>query len=376
MKLLDPLAADPSEWPAGSEKVRAYAEAFARLGSDQLIANLQTRVRVLVVADQALPVTINETEYENTYVCSPYTAYASYAKEELRLIRSAPARWALGGLADVTGRWLKSARVNQMVQVNNWMLSTNLFPGDVALPFDEIATFLTARYPDHYLCLRSLNAWTNHEAMRRLRGARYKLIASRQVYCYDDVEKTWGVTSNARHDRRLLARTPYHVVSDEALSDADYDRMAELYRLLYIDKYSHYNPVFTARYLRLCRECGAMIFFGLRGSDGTLAGALGLFVVDGVVTAPVVGYDTSADRRVGLYRLLMTLVFEYAGRNNYRINLSSGASGFKRLRGGRGVIEYSAIYDRHLSRARRTMVSGLGVVVNGLGVPLMRTLKL
>ena len=108
MKLLDPLAADPSEWPVGSERVRAYAEAFARLGSDQLISNLQTRVRVLVVADHALPVTINETEYENTYVCSPYTAYASYAKEELRLIRHAPARWALGGLADITGRRLKS----------------------------------------------------------------------------------------------------------------------------------------------------------------------------------------------------------------------------------------------------------------------------
>jgi hypothetical protein len=114
----------------------------------------------------------------------------------------------------------------------------------------------------------------------------------------------------------------------------------------------------------------------MRGGHGVLDGVLGLFIVDGVVTAPIVGYETKRDRRLGLYRLLMTLVFEFALKESHRINLSSGAAEFKRLRGGQPVIEYSAMFDRHLSPVRRGAVSALAAVVNGLGVPLMRRLKL
>jgi hypothetical protein len=212
--------------------------------------------------------------------------------------------------------------------------------------------------------------------MKAFKAARYKLVASRQVYCYDRLAEVWGRTHNASEDRRLRARSEYRVVPGEDLGEADYPRMAELYRLLYLEKYSQLNPVFTARYLRLCHQSGVMRFFGLRGPGGILDGVLGLFIVDGVVTAPVVGYDTARDRRLGLYRLLMTLVFEFAAKEGQRINLSSGAAEFKRLRGGQPFIEYSAIYDRHLSWGRRGAVSALAAVVNGLGVPLMRKLKL
>ena len=119
-----------------------------------------------------------------------------------------------------------------------------------------------------------------------------------------------------------------------------------------------------------------MTFFGLRAPSGVLDGILGLFAIDGIVTAPIVGYDTSLDSRFGLYRLLMTLTFQFAMQSGLRLNLSSGAAHFKRLRGGRPQIEYSAIYDRHLSVSRRLSVSALAATVNGLGVPLMRKFQL
>ena len=376
MKLLDPLAMTDGDWPAGSERLRTYAEAFAREGAEPFIANLRTTVRILCEHDWALPVTINDADYDNTYVCSPYTAYGPYAKEELRLIDSAVARGTLGVVANAAGAMLKAARINRIVHVNNWMLSTNLYPEKAELPVATIAVFLAEQFPDHFICFRSLNAWSNAELMAHCRAAGGRLLASRQVYCYERLAETWAVTPNAHEDRRLLARTAYRVVPEDELGEADYERMAELYRLLYIEKYSQHNPVFTPRYLQLCHRSGVMRFFGLRGADGVLDGVLGLFIVDGIVTAPIVGYDTSRDRKLGLYRLLMTLVYEFALKDGHRVNLSSGAAEFKRLRGGRPEIEYSAIFDRHLSPGRRGAVRALAAVVNGLGVPLMRRLKL
>ena len=376
VRLLDPAAMSPADWPAGSEMLRAYAGGFAERGATRLVANLRTELRVLHTGDAVLPVTINDSDYDNTYVCSPYTAYATYAKEETSLLHD---RWwcpALAVLADSAGAILKRARINRMVQVNNWMLSTNLFRRDATWNLDAITAVLREKFPDHFICFRSLNAWSDAALLQRFRASGYKLVASRPVYVFEDFARTWLRTHNAKLDRRALARTEFRVIAHDELGEADYERMAELYRQLYIEKYSRLNPQFTADYLRLCHRARAMTFFGLRATSGTLDGVLGLFAIDGIVTAPIVGYDTSRDARCGLYRLLMTLTFDFAMQRGLRLNLSSGAAHFKRLRGGRPQIEYSAIYDRHLSVSRRLSVSALAATVNGLGVPLMRKFQL
>jgi hypothetical protein len=74
--------------------------------------------------------------------------------------------------------------------------------------------------------------------------------------------------------------------------------------------------------------------------------------------------------------MLMLLPFSVALEQGQDVNLSAGAASFKRLRGGRPVIEYSAVYDRHLSPGRRLAVTALASLVNGLGIPMMRRLQL
>ena len=196
------------------------------------------------------------------------------------------------------------------------------------------------------------------------------------MYIYECPRRTWLPHSNAKHDLRLLRHSRYRVERGDDFAAADFDRAAELYAMLYLHKYSQHNPAFTAEFLRLCHRSGVMRFLGLRNPSGVLDGVLGMFCLDGTITAPVVGYDTALDRRLGLYRMLMTLVFETAVQENLDINLSSGAASFKRLRGGRPYIEYSAIYDRHLPAARRLVLGALAAPVNGIGVPLMRRLQL
>ncbi|HXR93366.1 MAG TPA: hypothetical protein VN750_24120, partial [Steroidobacteraceae bacterium] len=78
----------------------------------------------------------------------------------------------------------------------------------------------------------------------------------------------------------------------------------------------------------------------------------------------------------GLYRLLMATVYEQAAVRSSRINLSAGAAQFKRLRGGVGTIEYSAVYTRHLPANRRRAVGLLGMLARRIGEPCMRRFKL
>ena len=87
-------------------------------------------------------------------------------------------------------------------------------------------------------------------------------------------------------------------------------------------------------------------------------------------------YNTSLPQRLGLYRLLMATVYERAARLRQRINLSAGAARFKRLRGGIGTMEYSAVYVRHLPKNRRRAVAVLGALTRRIGEPIMRRFEL
>src|SRR5262245_24724883 len=88
--LFDPLEGPPGGWRAEHAQARAYLESFARYGSRALISNLRTRVMGLHSDGRIFPVTINDAEYGDAYVCLPHTAYALYAKEELRLVDAGP----------------------------------------------------------------------------------------------------------------------------------------------------------------------------------------------------------------------------------------------------------------------------------------------
>jgi hypothetical protein len=375
-RLLDPASMRASDWPGGTEPLQAYATSFARLGADSLIANVRTRLLVLLDGDVAVPVTVNDAEYDNSYVCSPYTAYVAYARAELYLLGNPRAEAGLGRLIDVAGVMLKRAQINRTVVVNNWMLSTNLYPRTWVPDIPRLTALLTRTFPDHYVCFRSLNAWTNARLSATLAGNAYRAVASRQVYIYDQLQTTWLGRKDVRRDRHLALETRYRLVQHDGFGEPDYARMATLYDLLYRQKYPTHNPAFTAEYIRLCHRERLMTFVGLRDPDDTLDGVIGLFEMDNLLTAPIVGYDTALDQRLGLYRLLMLQPFVAAMQSGSNINLSAGAASFKRLRGGQPIVEYSAIYDRHLARHRRLAIGVLGLLANRVAVPLMQKLHL
>jgi hypothetical protein len=370
-ELFEPLAGPAAGWPPGAAAERAYLEAFAERGVGAFIANLRTRIFGLRWRDRIFPITVNEAEYGDSYVCLPHTAYALYAKAELKLVGAGPWSPVLARLADAVGLALRAARVNRIVHLGNWMVSTNLHDGWTGEGLPEIRDLLVHRFPDHLLAVRSLNPWSDAALLDRFRAERWLLLPSRQIYVTDDLARDWAERRNTRRDLKLLARTPYRVDRLETLHPGDAARIADLYRLLYLDRYCTLNPDFTAAYIDMTHRAGIIRYSGLRDRDGVLAAVVGCLVRGGVLTTPIVGYDTARPAEDGLYRLASVLYAQMALDCGARLNGSAGAAGFKRHRGARPVIEYSAVFAAHLRWPRRAALAALEAGLRRFLVPMI-----
>jgi len=371
VELFEPAEGPSGGWPPGAAAERAYLQAFARSGSPALIANLRTEVLGLRSGERIFPVTVNQAEYGDAYVCLPHTAYALYAKAELRLVDAGPWAPALGLLADAAGVVLKAIRANRIVHFGNWMLSTNLHGGWDGAEIAEIRATLTGRFPDHILAVRSINAWSDAALARRLCEDGWLMLPSRQIWVTDDLDRDWAPRRDTRRDLDLLDRTPYRVTGLQALEPGDAERIAQLYAMLYLDRYSSLNPAFTPAFIEMTHREAIFHYRGLRDSDGVLAAVVGCFIRGGVLTTPIVGYDTARPASDGLYRMASVLLAQMARERGLRLNGSAGAADFKRYRGARPVVEYSALYVKHLPWTRRAALSGIEQILNRLAVPLM-----
>ena len=370
-ELFDPIAGPVAGWPPGSDMLRAYLQAFALRGSTRYIANLRTRVLGARYRERVLPVTVNAGEYGDAYVCLPHSAYALYARAELKLVDAGPWAPVLAALADAAGLAMRAARLNRIVNLANWMVSTNLHGGWAGEGLAELRQALMAAFPDHVLAVRSVNAWSDPMLAQALRADGWRRLPSRRVYVTDDLGRDWASRRDTRRDRRAFARTSLALDELESLRPGDAERIANLYALLYLERYSALNPAFTAAFVELTHETGLIRYRGLRGEDGRLVAVIGALRRSGVLTTPIVGYDTAAPPKAALYRMASVLFAELALHEGLRLNGSAGAAGFKRHRGARAVTEHTAVFVEHLSPPRRAGVRALQLALDRVALPLM-----
>ncbi|CAN5147408.1 hypothetical protein BH11PSE2_BH11PSE2_17840 [soil metagenome] len=371
IELFDPAAGPGIGWPAGCEADRAYLQAFTTHGAPALIANLRTRLMGLRCGDRILPVTINEAEYGDAYVCLPHSAYALYAKAELKIVDAGPWSPALGLLADVAGLAMRAARVNRVVHLGNWMVSTNLHGGWRGDDITEIRAILIKAFPDHLLAVRSLTRWSDADLCDSLAADGWLLLPSRQIYVTDDLAQDWAPHRDTRRDLALLAASAAQVDHLDTLRPGDAARIAQLYAMLYLERYSRLNPAFTPAYVEMTHRSGILRYRGLRGADGVLSSVVGCLVRGGVLTTPIVGYDTARPEADGLYRIASAMLAQMAMEAGARLNGSAGAADFKRHRGARPELECSAYYAEHLSAGRRLTLRAMQKVLTRFAAPLM-----
>lgn len=346
------------------------------------IKNVRTCLRVLDTGLHRWLVSINDgnDSSANCYVVSPSTAYSLYADEEIVRLGMPWLTWPLRLLAHGLGAWFSHAKLDRLVTVNNWLLSTNVYPSDWdGGDLVAMTQFLKSEYPDHALAFRSLNRTANAEQIAKLEALGFLAVPSRQVYLYDGRE---GLDShflrhhNTKLDAALWRNAPYRVIDGESLDSTDLQRVVDLYGQLYLDKYSRLNPQFGTRWVAAGVRDGWLTLRALCNPQGRIDGVVGWFGSSQWLTAPLVGYDTSLPKSLGLYRLLTRLCLQEAVERRCMLNFSSGAAHFKRLRGGAAEMEYTMVNVAHLSRARQQIWRILCSTLERIAVPLMRRWQL
>jgi hypothetical protein len=133
----------PIEAPPPVERV--LWESIRKEGTQEYVANVDTHVHLFDVEGCLIPVTVNCEPLENAYVSSPYNGVITYPLEERRHL---PSRWQRAGIGLVIrgiAPWLRWGGVQRVAIVNNWMMSTNLYPSIPSDSYDACIEELRSR---------------------------------------------------------------------------------------------------------------------------------------------------------------------------------------------------------------------------------------
>ncbi|PTM59849.1 hypothetical protein [Desmospora activa] len=359
------------------EVVRDYWLPFLNQPSVHWIDNVDTDCWLLEMDRHLLPLTVNDGGGDNSYVCSPYTQYIRYVRDELRVVEQPLLQATLRAGVAPLAFGLRLARMDRVVYFNNWLVSTNLHQPLSQEQTERVTRFLQERFPTHAIAIRSLTPPLHKQWMQDLTGAGYTLIPSRQIYLFYPKDVFHGPRRKRKsllQDIRLLQTSGYEIVDADNIRIEDALRLADLYKQLYIHKYSHHNPQFTPALIRLALEKKVLHIRALR-KNGSIDGVIGYLVRDGWMTAPLLGYDLSRPKEEGLYRLLTALLSLEAERRDFNLHRSGGAGHFKVNRGSQAAIEYTAVMLDHLPLYRQAAWRGLKVVLDKVAVPLVRKVQ-
>lgn len=335
---------------------------FHNRASQELISNISCGVDLHISSDMAVLVGVN-TSTENSYVSSLFGAYVSYPIEELALIKDEYSRKTAYAVLKALGLVFKLIRIDSAVFVGNFFISTNFFPKKFGSTISQLLPSMVEKYSNSYICIRSLNSKKNIELISELNRAKWTMLPARIVYLFDysDIENRKR-KNHYKNDMKLLLKTNLTEKSS-GFGPYDYEKMQKLYEALYIEKHSNQNPKFSAKFIELSHRCEFLEIYAFYEGNEMIA-FIAMFQMDGVLSTPMLGYDTSMPQEFGLYRILCAKLHQLATQRGLDINFSSGAGEFKKLRGGVAALEYTAIYTKHLCWYKRAVISIFSFLAN------------
>jgi len=360
------------DWPAtpDGDYARRYLVPFIQDGPQKYIRNVHnTEMLVAKVGEALLPITVTDFHPDNTFTCSPYSHYISYGGfEEVHRLNNPMLETLIKLIVLPLALYFRHSEFDRVVLVNNWLLSTNLYPSLSAVKLEILIDELPYWFPDRAIIFRSVDNFSNPMLYNTLGEHRYEMILSRQVWYQNPAETQHK--KQFKVDRSARRHSEYEIVDGKQLTDDEMVRALDLYDQLYLKKYSNYNPQFTGEFIKLARDHELLYMKGLRRA-GKLDAIMGYFVRNGLMTQPLFGYDTGLPQKEGLYRILSLLTIQEGLSRGLRVHASAGVGKFKKLRGGRSVIEYNAVYHAHLP-ARDRIPWKLMKRISDLAIPVFQ----
>ncbi|MEM6804698.1 MAG: hypothetical protein AAF696_25095 [Bacteroidota bacterium] len=351
-------------------------------GSSAYINNIDHTVKILTIENCLYPIVIGNRKkiLAKSYVASLYSQYVSYGKREIELEFKSPFLRRLGkGLLAFIARLFAFSTLDEVVFVNNWLLSTNLYPKEIPTHHLQIlSAFLKEYYPHKAICFRSLNPFLNQKLINELEDLGYQSVFSRKVFINrTEQPRAHRNKRNFKHDLKLWKKLSqiYRWEKLENPTKVDLRCIRKLYGDLYIDKYAQLNPDFSLTFFEELIERKILNVHVLKDRDNIIA-VVGYFLFEGVQTASVIGYDRTYPKEHGLYRLISLKIAELAEANKAILHASSGVSAFKASRGLQAHWEYNLIDWSGVAGRKKISWKALKYLANDITVPLMKKMDI
>lgn len=314
---------------------------------------------MLANADVAFPVeglAVPGAKGNACWVTSLATLLGPVAREEIRREMTGLASVAAQALSCLVEGFARVMQLDAAAYPGHDLLTTSLYAGKPPAP----------ALPGKATIIRSLN---RHHHADILHGK--ALWPVRVVWLIDDPARNWLPRRDVRRDRKQLSVSGLTRGHYTALTDTQLDQVMTLYRRLYIDRYSRYNPDYRPDYIRAMLADGRLEILTLE-RGGAIAAFCAIHCRGGTLSVPMVGYDDSLPDGDALYRMIMVPPLEIAMARGLNVNLSAGAARFKRHRGATPHVEYLMIHDDHLPAWRRFGYRAVGALLRTLEPQLIK----
>lgn len=373
-KLYDRNDIDRLVWPNtdAGQFAKRYLLPLIKNGPNRFIDNINAEMQVLQIDNHVLPILIVDDHYENSYVCSPYGHYVSLALDKLYIFKKPLIRKAAEVTLKILGKMLRKGRINKIVYVNHWLLSTDLHPQNLSKKqVEKITGHLQEKFPDSAIAFRSINAKISPHLKKEIRKCGFKLIVSRQIYLTDTSEKSLFNTRIIKSDLKLWRESGYEVVDGMQLNEEEKQRILQLYNLHSIVHHSSLNPQFNDQFLNMMLDQNLLHIKALK-RDGIIEGVVGYQIKNGVFFCPFFGYDKTREDQTRLYRLLSTMLLLEATKEGKLFHQSAGGSFYKKIRRAMSYTEYLGVYTKHLPIKQRMAWGLVRTIMNIIAVPLMK----
>ncbi|MBQ4077858.1 hypothetical protein IJD15_01585 [bacterium] len=352
-----------------------YLEPIICNGINSFISNINCETKILKVDNFLIPIVIADKNYDDSLYVSLLSHYIKYIKLELKGMFSSPIERIVNCLFSLLEKYLISNDINKVVYVNNWYISTNLYPNLTPEQVKKITDFIKKEYPDYLVALRSINKYYDEALYNNLKENNYKFIINRQTFIFDKkIENSMRARYRwkLKKDRDIYNKSDYNFF--KATNDDDCNKVEDLYTQLYIKKYSIYNPLYSSEFFKLVQK-SALFDLNLLKKDNQICGICLNFCCENKITAPAVGYEMKRGQHYGLYRMIMSFLMNKYKNYHEIYNMSAGVGEFKMQRGAVPAFEYIAINYAHLSINRKIVYKLLECFAN-FSIPILCKYKI
>lgn len=287
----------------------------------------------------------NTKNTPNTFNASLYGLIIQYAKDEINKLNSKSLRFISFMLIYFFTPIVRY--IDRLIFIDNYFFSTNLFENyyeDEEFLHTCLENLLAQlKTSKEAITFRSVNAIQNPRLFNFLKKQDFYPIITRQIYYMNDFSLL-EQSRDYKKDKKLLEQKEFYF--KKADKNSDFNRIKELYDMLYLQKYSIHNIQFQAHYIQKMCENNLIEIYILYEEEN-IVGFLSFLENEVSLTIPFIGYDLN--NKKPLYRILQAFILETAKRKNKFLNKSNGASFFKTSRRMQPCFEYTFVYTKHLN---------------------------